>query len=103
MYVGMNRFQVREEFATDFEKLWGERDSHLKETPGFLQFHLLRGDVTDGVRLYSSYTTWESKADFENWTKSEQFVKAHKKAKMPREAYVTHPKFEGFEALFTIN
>ncbi|WP_372367815.1 antibiotic biosynthesis monooxygenase [Candidatus Uabimicrobium sp. HlEnr_7] len=104
MYVAMNRFQVREESSADFEKLWRERDSHLEKVPGFLQFHLLRGDLNEeNVRLYSSYTTWKTKTDFENWTKSEHFKNTHKNAKMPKGTYVSHPKFEGFDTLFSIN
>ena len=37
--------------------------------------------------------------DFEAWTKSESFVKAHAQARAPQGTYLEHPKFEGFEVI----
>ncbi|MEM7028901.1 MAG: antibiotic biosynthesis monooxygenase [Chloroflexota bacterium] len=45
-------------------------------------------------------TTWESKADFENWTQSEEFKKGHAQAgRLPNEAFLDHPKLEIFAVI----
>lgn len=36
--------QVTKEGCEQFEEIWKNRESHLKETPGFIRFALLRGD-----------------------------------------------------------
>ena len=49
---------------------------------------------------------WASKADFEAWTKSEQFRRAHARAGNDGSAaplYLGHPKFEGFEVKQTLD
>ncbi|MGY8976310.1 MAG: antibiotic biosynthesis monooxygenase family protein, partial [Alphaproteobacteria bacterium] len=43
--------------------------------------------------------TWNSRKDFEAWTKSEAFRKAHKGAGQHGEIYLGHPEFEGFEVI----
>ncbi|MFT3988031.1 antibiotic biosynthesis monooxygenase family protein [Aestuariivirga sp.] len=103
MYIAMNRFKVAKEDGAAFETLWQQRDSYLNEMPGFISFHLLKGPEREDHVLYSSHTVWASKADFEAWTKSEAFRKAHARAGNggPR-LHLEHPQFEGFEAVQTI-
>jgi heme-degrading monooxygenase HmoA len=69
--------------------------------PGFVAFHLLKGPEREDHVLYSSHTVWRSHADFEAWTKSEQFRKAHANAgnSAIRPLYLGHPEFEGFHVL----
>ena len=102
MFIAMNRFQVRKERAKDFERVWMERDTHLGDVPGFMEFHLLRGPERGDHVLYSSHTAWASQSAFENWTRSEAFRKAHEGAGGNRDLYLRHPKFEGFEVLQTV-
>jgi len=101
MYIAMNRFKVSKGSEENFEKLWMSRESLLHELPGFVAFHLLKGPQREDHVLYSSHTVWESFANFENWTKSEQFRKAHSNAggSSIRPLYLGHPEFEGFEVL----
>jgi heme-degrading monooxygenase HmoA len=69
-----------------------------------MEFHLLKGPEAEDHTLYSSHTTWETKAHFEGWTKSEQFRKAHERASNQSSSaplYIDHPKFEGFEVKLT--
>ncbi|MEO0619196.1 MAG: antibiotic biosynthesis monooxygenase [Pseudomonadota bacterium] len=101
MYIAMNRFKVGKDTARDFEKLWNERESYLHELDGFAGFHLLRGPERDDHILYASHTIWRSYVDFEAWTKSEQFRKAHANAGSStiRPLYLGHPEFEGFTAV----
>jgi heme-degrading monooxygenase HmoA len=102
MYLAMNRFRVAPDAATEFEQLWTSRDSHLREVPGFVEFHLLRGPAREDHILYASHTTWRSREDFEAWTKSEAFRQAHRQAGGTRPLYLGHPEFEGFAPIQTI-
>ena len=102
MFIAMNRFKVFKNAAEEFEAVWKNRDSHLDEMPGFQGFHLLRGPEAEDHILYSSHTTWRSKADFEAWTKSEQFRKAHSRAPGSPPLFAGHPQFEGFETVQTL-
>ena len=80
MFIAMNRFKVLKGSEQDFENVWLGRETHLGEMPGFIVFHLLKGPEREDHVLYSSHTMWRSHADFEAWTKSEQFRKAHARA-----------------------
>ena len=44
MYIAINRFQIVLGKENDFEILWKERDTHLDQVPGFLEFHLIKGE-----------------------------------------------------------
>jgi len=103
MFIAMNRFKVRKGYEADFERVWAERDSHLSEVPGFIEFHLLRGPEEEDHTLYSSHTIWESRAAFEAWTQSEAFREAHRNAGDNRYLYLEGPRFEGFEVVQTRN
>lgn len=100
MYIAMNRFQVKKDRTDDFERLWRDRDSYLHEMNGFVEFRLLRGPECEDHILYSSHTTWKSVEDFEAWTKSEAFRKAHANAGNSSDGLTLgHPNFEGFEVI----
>ena len=99
MYIAMNRFRIALGREQVFEDLWRQRDSYLKEVPGFREFHLLRGPSDEEATLYASHSVWESQQAFEDWTRSESFKKAHAQARAPQGTYLGHPVFEGFEVL----
>ncbi len=99
MYLTMNRFKVKADKAAAFEDLWMKRDSHLKSVPGFISFHLMRGPEGSDHVLYASHTTWESRAAFEGWTRSEAFRAAHKDAGGSRVLYLEPPHLEVFETV----
>jgi heme-degrading monooxygenase HmoA len=99
MFIAMNRFKVEFGAEKDFEHVWLSRESHLHKEPGFVAFHLLRGPAREDHALYSSHTIWRSYADFEAWTKSESFRKAHAGAGGGKKLFMGHPEFEGFEVL----
>ena len=100
-YIAMNRFRIAPGREEDFETVWKSRESRLKELKGFREFRLLKGPEGDGYRLYSSHVIWDSRDDFEAWTKSEQFRDAHKNAgnSSTQGAILGHPQFEGFETV----
>lgn len=75
MYIAMNKFWTKPGKEQDFETVWRQRESYLKDVPGFKEFHLLRGD--GGV--YISHSIWENEEAFAAWTESEAFSKAHGK------------------------
>ncbi|MBR9765275.1 MAG: antibiotic biosynthesis monooxygenase [Rhodobacteraceae bacterium] len=99
-FIAMNRFKVRPGHQETFEEIWKTRESRLSEREGFREFRMLKGAEAEDHVLYASFTLWASKADFEAWTKSEQFRDAHRNAgnSRTREALVAPPQFEGFEA-----
>ena len=94
MFIAMNRFKVVKGSEPDFESVWLNRESHLQDLPGFVEFHMLKGPDRDDHTLYSSHTVWASRADFENWTKSEAFRAAHRGAPTSKPLYLGHPEFE---------
>jgi heme-degrading monooxygenase HmoA len=100
-FIAMNRFQIRLGQEHEFEDMWRNRESRLKEVPGFKEFRLLKGPKSGDAQLYSSHVIWESKADFENWTQSQHFRDAHKNVGKAsgRSAIMGAPKFEGFETV----
>jgi len=99
MFIAMNRFRIALGSEEVFEELWRKRDSHLEGVPGFREFHLLRGPSDEEATLFASHTVWASRADFDAWTESESFRKAHAQARAPAGTYLGHPRFEGFEVI----
>ncbi len=102
MFIAMNRFRVKKGEEESFENVWLNRDVHLKDEPGFVEFHMLRGPENDDHTLYVSHTIWESEQTFIDWTKSEAFRNAHKNAGQNKPLYIGGPQFEGFEVIQTI-
>ena len=96
MFIAMNRFSVNPERGDEFEEHWRQRETYLAEVPGFRAFALLRG-AEPGE--YISHSTWEGRAAFEAWTKSEAFRKGHAQARTPDGVLVGHPRLETFEAV----
>ena len=45
MFIAMNRFQINLGHEAEFETVWRNRDSGLKQVPDFQSFHLLKGPV----------------------------------------------------------
>ncbi len=103
MFIAMNRFRIVKGAEAEFERIWAERDTHLRDVPGFVEFHLLRGPEAADHRLYASHTVWRSRQHFEDWTHSDAFRKAHAQAGGARkDIYLGPPQFEGFEAVQTV-
>ncbi len=102
MFIAMNRFKVKKGEEGAFETRWRERDSHLKSVPGFIEFHLLKGPEKDDYTLYASHSVWQSRAVFEDWTRSEAFRAAHRHAGEGKPLTISHPELELFEAVQTV-
>jgi heme-degrading monooxygenase HmoA len=101
-YVAMNRFRVKPEAADDFEAMWLARESYLDQMQGFVSFQLLRGAPKEDHVLFSSYTLWATREDFDAWTKSSQFAASHKRATDRPPMTMGHPEFEGFDVMQSI-
>ena len=99
MFIAMNRFRIVKGQEDEFERVWAERDSQLADVAGFVEFRLLRGPEADDHTLYASHTLWASRGEFESWTQSEAFRKAHANAGSAKPMYLGHPEFEGFESV----
>ena len=99
MFIAMNRFKIVLGKEKEFEDVWKNRDTHLKDVPGFKEFNLVKGDTNNEHTLYASHSIWDSKNDFINWTKSEAFRLAHKNSGQHKGLYLGHPNFEGFEVV----
>jgi heme-degrading monooxygenase HmoA len=102
MFIAMNRFKVRKGAEADFEAVWLNREVHLDQVPGFVEFHLLRGPEREDHVLYSSHAVWASEQHFLDWTRSEAFRAAHRGAGGNKPLYLDHPELEGFTVLQTI-
>lgn len=96
LFITMNHFQVDPARGAEFEKVWRERESHLAAVPGFVRFALLRGDEPGA---YVSHASWESRAAFDAWTRSEPFRKAHSQARTPAGLVAGHPRLALYEAV----
>ena len=99
MFIAMNRFAINLGQEAEFERIWQQRESHLDGVAGFKTFNLLRVPTTETHTLYASHSTWQSKQAFEDWTRSDNFRKAHASAGTSKPVYQGHPVFEGFEVV----
>jgi len=79
VFVAMNNFRITPGREADFERQWRERESYLKDVPGFIEFMLLRGDEQGE---YISQTLWTDRAAFVAWTQSPQFTQAHRQGSL---------------------
>ena len=64
MYVAMNRFRIVPGKEQEFIDVWKNRDSQLKETPGFKEFKLLQGGTNKEFTLFASHVIWASEEHF---------------------------------------
>ncbi len=55
MFIAMNRFKIVPGKEREFENVWKERDTHLKDVDGFKEFHLVKGEQNSEFSLYASY------------------------------------------------
>lgn len=99
MFIAMNRFRIAPGFGDAFVEIWRERDSRLAGVPGFLEFHLLRGDAGPECTTFVSHSTWRSREDFTAWTQSDAFRQAHARARAPEGMYLGPPQFEGYDVV----
>jgi len=88
-FVACNQFFVPSTNAVAFEQRWANRESKLKDCPGFIGFTMMRRDIksnkghgtvpmdSDTEPTYLSTTLWKDQASFQAWRESTNFSKAH--------------------------
>ncbi len=99
MYVVMNRIPVNPEFREDFEERFRNRQGLVEQAPGFIRNLILR-PAGESSEYHIVMTLWQSQQDFEDWTHSESFVRAHEKARRtPVEMYKGRNILELYEVV----
>ena len=76
MVIVMNRIPIAEGREQEFEETFKGRDRAVDLMPGFIDMQVLR--PAEG-HTYVVMTRWKTREDFQKWTQSEVFVKAHRK------------------------
>jgi heme-degrading monooxygenase HmoA len=86
MITVANRIYVKGEYADAFEKRFRERAGLVDKMPGFISNQVLR-PVNEGDP-YVVFTVWNSRQDFLNWVRSDEFVKGHAQSgTLPKDAF----------------
>jgi len=80
MFIAMNRFQVVPGKEQDFERIWRERETYLRDVAGFVRFALLKSEMVPGE--YVSHSTWKDRESFMAWMNSEAFAKGHRQGSL---------------------
>ena len=62
MFIAMNRFKIVLGKEKQFEEIWQNRDSHLDNVPGFIDFNLIKGPTNENFTLYASCLLYTSDA-----------------------------------------
>ena len=102
MFVTMNRIFVNSGYTEMFEQRFRERAHEVDKMKGFVRNLVLRPKSSD--HPYVVMTLWESEDDFNNWVKSDAFVKSHAKSgTLPKEAFSTESHLETFDMLLDTN
>lgn len=78
MFVAINVLTVPAGSGATLEERFARRAGSVERAPGFQRFELLR--PIEGTDSYVVYTRWASRADFEAWTRSQQFAGGHGQA-----------------------
>jgi heme oxygenase (mycobilin-producing) len=84
MIVVENHIPVREEFRERFEKMFASGTRFVQNSPGFVRNEVLKPIKGE---YYIIRTYWDSNDDFERWTKSEEFAKAHNNARSSEDMF----------------
>lgn len=93
MITTANRIYVNPEYAEQFEENFRNRAKLVDTMPGFIRNQLLR--PVNPEEPYVVFTTWESRAHFEAWVRSDEFRQGHARSgSLPREAFTKANQLE---------
>lgn len=95
MIVVANRFRVAEGYEDEFVERFRNREGAIEGHDGLIRFELLT-PANEDTETFVSMTYWETYADFEAWTESEDFADAHD-SDVPREMFEGPPELEMHE------
>jgi heme-degrading monooxygenase HmoA len=86
MITVANRIYVNPEYADAFEQRFRDRAGLVDKMPGFISNQVLR--PVNAGDPYVVFTLWNSRDNFLNWVRSDEFVKGHAQSgTLPREAF----------------
>jgi heme-degrading monooxygenase HmoA len=77
-FVAINVLTVPPAMRQELERRFANRAGEVDRMDGFEHFELLR--PVSGQDAYLVYTRWDSKASFEEWTRSPAFGQGHAQA-----------------------
>ena len=98
MITVANRIYVNQEYRDAVEQTLREPAGLVDQMPGFISNHVLR-PVNEGDP-YVVFTLWNSRQDFLNWVRSDEFVKGHAQSgTLPKEAFSQSNKLELHEVV----
>ena len=96
MITAMNRIYVAPEYAEQFEERFRTRARLVDGMPGFIWNKVLR--PVDPGEPYIVLTLWESRAAFDAWVQSDEFLKGHARSgTLPPEAFTQPNRLEVHE------
>lgn len=86
MITVANRIYVKPEYADAFEERFRQRAGLVDGMPGFISNQVLR-PVNEGDP-YVVFTVWNSRQNFLDWVRSDEFVKGHAQSgSLPKDAF----------------
>ena len=74
-FVAINVLTVPAGAGETLERRFAARAGSVESADGFERFELLR--PVEGTEDYLVYTRWRSRADFDAWTRSQEFGAGH--------------------------
>ena len=93
MITVANRIYVSPEYVEEFEERFRNRAGLVDGMPGFIINQVLR--PVNEEDPYIVFTLWESRKDFENWIRSDEFTQGHAKSgSLPEDAFTQPNKLE---------
>lgn len=76
-FVAINYIECSAEYVEKFEQLFKTRAGEIDKLPGFRNMNVLKPNEKNDKYLILSY--WDNEQSFRAWTKSEAFLKGHKR------------------------
>lgn len=98
MFVVCNRIAINPDHVDAFEERFASRAGLVDTMPGFVAFHLMRP-----VKAGDSYmvmVTWETKAHYQAWMKSQEFKDGHSRTgSLPQGTFAGAQTIEQYELI----
>lgn len=76
-FTAVNYISCKDHYTEKFEELFKTRAGFIDDCQGFRNMHVLKPNQENSEYLIVSY--WDTEEDFVNWTKSESFIKGHRR------------------------
>ncbi len=98
MFVVCNRIAIHPNHVEAFEERFRTRAGLVDTMPGFVAFQLLR--PLKSSDSYMVMVTWESKADYQAWMKSQAFKDGHARTgTLPEGTFMGAQTIEQYEVI----